>query len=67
MVGVNGFTEGNEDAQPDLLEITLEQEMAQIKRLQAVRADRDDEAVRARAGDAARRGGRPRAATSCRR
>jgi len=47
MVGVTGFTEGNDDAQPDLLEITLEQEMDQIKRLQAVRADRDDEAVRA--------------------
>ena len=45
MVGVNGFTEGNEDSQP-ILEITLEQEMDQIKRLQAVRADRDDEAVR---------------------
>jgi methylmalonyl-CoA mutase N-terminal domain/subunit len=45
MVGVNRFTEGNEDAQPDLLEITAEQEMTQVKRLQAVRADRDGEAV----------------------
>ena len=27
MVGVTGFTEGNDDAQPDLLQITLEQEM----------------------------------------
>jgi methylmalonyl-CoA mutase N-terminal domain/subunit len=47
MVGVTGFTEGNEDAQPDLLQITFEQEMAQIKRVQAIRADRDDDAVRA--------------------
>ena len=47
MVGVNRFTEGNEDAQPDLLEITAEQEMTQIKRLQAVRADRNGEAVAA--------------------
>src|SRR3712207_7769965 len=47
MVGVNRFTEGNEDAQPDLLEITAEHEMAQVKRLQAVRADRDGDAVAA--------------------
>ena len=57
MVGVNGFTEGNEDSQPDL-EITLEQEMDQIKRLQAVRADCDDEAVRV-ALATLRRGDRP--------
>ena len=47
MVGVNAFTEGNGEAQPDLLEITMEQEMTQVKRLQAVKADRNDEAVRA--------------------
>jgi methylmalonyl-CoA mutase N-terminal domain/subunit len=47
MVGVNAFTEGNEDGEPDLLEITPEQEMAQVKRLQAVKADRNDDAVRA--------------------
>ena len=46
VVGVNAFTEGNEDAQPDLLQITSEQEMQQIKRLQAVKADRDSDAVR---------------------
>jgi methylmalonyl-CoA mutase N-terminal domain/subunit len=46
MVGVNAFTEGNEDAQPELLEITSEQEMVQIKRLQAIKADRDNDAVR---------------------
>ncbi len=47
LVGVNSFTEGNGDAQPDLLQITGEQEMAQIKRLHAVKADRDDAAVAA--------------------
>ncbi|MEA3216741.1 MAG: methylmalonyl-CoA mutase, N-terminal domain [Acidimicrobiia bacterium] len=46
MVGVNAFSEGNGDDEPDLLEITLEQEMAQIKRLQAVKADRNEDAVR---------------------
>ncbi|MCC6434733.1 MAG: methylmalonyl-CoA mutase [Acidimicrobiales bacterium] len=45
VVGVNAFTEGNEEAQPDLLQITSEQEMAQIKKLQAVKADRDNAAV----------------------
>ena len=45
MVGVNAFTEGNDEAQPELLEITMEQEMSQIKRLQAVKADRNDRAV----------------------
>ena len=45
MVGVNRFTEGNDEAQPDLLEITAEHEMTQVKRLQAVRADRNEEAV----------------------
>ncbi len=47
VVGVNAFTEGNGDAQPDLLQITSEQEMSQIKRLQATKADRDANAVRA--------------------
>ncbi len=47
VVGVNAFTEGNRDAQPDLLLITSEQEMSQIKRLQATKADRDANAVRA--------------------
>jgi methylmalonyl-CoA mutase, N-terminal domain len=45
MVGVNRFTEGSDEAQPDLLEITAEHEMTQVKRLQAVRADRNEEAV----------------------
>jgi methylmalonyl-CoA mutase N-terminal domain/subunit len=47
VVGVNRFTEGNEDNSLDLLQITPEQEQQQIKRLQAVRADRDSDAVAA--------------------
>ncbi len=46
VVGVNAFTEGNGEAQPDLLQITMEQEMLQVKRLQAVKADRNGESVR---------------------
>jgi len=45
VVGVNRFTEGNDDRDLDLLQITHEQERQQIKRLQAVRTDRDSEAV----------------------
>jgi methylmalonyl-CoA mutase N-terminal domain/subunit len=45
VVGVNRFTEGNEDDELEILQITAEQEQQQIKRLQAVRADRDDERV----------------------
>ncbi|MCU0271475.1 MAG: methylmalonyl-CoA mutase family protein [Acidimicrobiales bacterium] len=47
VVGVNEFTGGNEEDQPELLRITAEQEQTQVKRLQAVKADRDDDAVRA--------------------
>jgi methylmalonyl-CoA mutase N-terminal domain/subunit len=47
VVGVNRFTEGNDDEQLALLQITHEQEQQQIKRLQAVKADRDDAAVTA--------------------
>ena len=46
-VGVNAFTEGNEDDQIDLLKITNEDEQRQRKRLGAVRADRSDDAVAA--------------------
>jgi methylmalonyl-CoA mutase N-terminal domain/subunit len=46
-VGVNAFTDGNEDDDLDLLRITDEHERAQIKRLQAVKADRDTGAVSA--------------------
>ena len=45
VVGVNRFTEGNEDSPLELLQITPEQEQQQIKRVQAVRADRDSDAV----------------------
>jgi methylmalonyl-CoA mutase N-terminal domain/subunit len=45
VVGVNAFTDGNEESQPDLLQITQESEMSQIKRLHAVKADRDQAAV----------------------
>jgi methylmalonyl-CoA mutase, N-terminal domain len=46
VVGVNAFTEGSTDVALDILEITAEHEQAQIKRLQAVKADRDSDAVR---------------------
>jgi len=45
VVGVNRFTEGNEEDQIELLRITAEQEQTQIKRLQKVKADRDSDAV----------------------
>jgi methylmalonyl-CoA mutase N-terminal domain/subunit len=45
VVGVNAFTEGNEEDQIDLLQITAEQEQHQVKRLQAVKADRNADAV----------------------
>ena len=52
VVGVNAFTEGNDDDQLEILRITAEHEQSQIKRVQAVRADRDAENVAssARAG-----------------
>ncbi len=45
VVGVNAFTDGNDDAQPELLKITAEQEQQQVKRLSQVKADRDSDAV----------------------
>jgi methylmalonyl-CoA mutase N-terminal domain/subunit len=57
-VGVNAFTEGNEEDQIDLLKITHEDEQRQRKRLEQVKADRSESAVdaalarlRADAGD----------------
>ncbi len=47
VVGVNAFTEGNDEDQMDLLRITAEQEQQQVKRLGAVKADRDSAAVAA--------------------
>jgi methylmalonyl-CoA mutase N-terminal domain/subunit len=45
VVGVTGFAEGNDDAELDLLEITSEDESKQRKRLDAVRAERNQAAV----------------------
>ena len=51
IVGVNAFTDGNDEPQPALLKITAEQEQLQVKRLGAIRADRDsDQVARALAG-----------------
>ncbi len=47
VVGVNAFTDGNEDDQLPLLRITGEDEARQRKRLAEVRADRDGAAVAA--------------------
>ena len=46
IVGVNRFTEGNDDSDLDILQITNEDEARQIKRLHTVRHDRNDETVR---------------------
>jgi methylmalonyl-CoA mutase N-terminal domain/subunit len=45
VVGVNRFTEGNDDDALDVLEITNEDEARQVKRLDAVRHRRDAAAV----------------------
>jgi methylmalonyl-CoA mutase N-terminal domain/subunit len=45
MVGVNRFTEGNDEDEIELLEITNEDEERQIKRLDAVRNRRDQAVV----------------------
>jgi len=45
IVGVSDFTEGNDEGQIDILQITNEDEARQKKRLDTVRADRDEEAV----------------------
>jgi methylmalonyl-CoA mutase N-terminal domain/subunit len=45
VVGVNDFTEGNDDADLEILRITNADERKQVGRLQAVRQSRDDEAV----------------------
>jgi methylmalonyl-CoA mutase N-terminal domain/subunit len=47
IVGVTDFLEGSDEAPPPLLRIGAEVEERQLKRLAALRADRDDEAVRA--------------------
>ncbi len=45
VVGVNRFTEADDADEVEILRITAEHEQSQVKRLQAVKADRDDEAV----------------------
>ena len=45
IVGVNGFTEGNDEAQIPLLQITNEDETRQLKRLDEVRHRRDQTQV----------------------
>ena len=47
VVGVNRFTEGNDDDQIPVLRITNEDEARQLKRLDEVRARRNDDAVAA--------------------
>jgi methylmalonyl-CoA mutase N-terminal domain/subunit len=42
---VNGYTDGNDDDAIALLRITNEDEARQLKRLEAVRHDRDSDAV----------------------
>jgi methylmalonyl-CoA mutase N-terminal domain/subunit len=45
IVGVHGYTEGNDEAQMSLLQITNEDEARQLKRLDQVREHRDEAAV----------------------
>jgi methylmalonyl-CoA mutase N-terminal domain/subunit len=45
VVGVSGYTEGNDEDQIDLLQITNEDETRQLKRLDKVRTDRSQTAV----------------------
>ena len=45
IVGVSGYTEGNDETQIDILQITNEDEARQLKRLDQVRHDRDQARV----------------------
>jgi methylmalonyl-CoA mutase N-terminal domain/subunit len=45
IVGVSGYTEGNDESTLDILQITNEDEARQLKRLDQVRHDRDQAAV----------------------
>ena len=47
VVGVNRYTEGNEDSSMEILSITNEDEARQLKRLDTVKADRNQAAVSA--------------------
>jgi methylmalonyl-CoA mutase, N-terminal domain len=46
VVGVNDFTDGNDEEDLAILQITHEDEKRQLERLEKVREDRDDEATR---------------------
>ena len=59
VVGVNRFTEGNDEQLDDLLEITGEDEERQIKRLAAVKDSRDEAAVTAALGRLAAEAAQP--------
>jgi methylmalonyl-CoA mutase, N-terminal domain len=50
VVGVNRFTEGNDEDQIDILQITNEDEIRQIKRLESVRSQRSQASVDAALG-----------------
>ena len=50
VVGVNAFTEGNDEEPIDLLQITHEDEARQLKRLELIRHVRNGEAVQAALG-----------------
>ena len=66
VVGVNRFTEGNDEALDDLLEITNDDEERQIKRLAAVKHSRDEARRRRGPRPPGRRGRRSPTSTSCR-
>jgi methylmalonyl-CoA mutase N-terminal domain/subunit len=59
VVGVNRFTEGNDDDPLDILQITHEDEARQIKRLNTVRHGRDEAAVASALGRLAREAADP--------
>jgi methylmalonyl-CoA mutase N-terminal domain/subunit len=46
VVGVNRFTDGNDDAELELLQITNEDEARQLKRLNTIKQGRDETLVR---------------------
>jgi methylmalonyl-CoA mutase N-terminal domain/subunit len=59
VVGVNAFTEGNDDVQLDLLEITNEDEARQLKRLELIRHVRNGDAVTVALDELARQAADP--------
>ncbi|CAN5777567.1 methylmalonyl-CoA mutase family protein [soil metagenome] len=59
IVGVNRFTEGNDDDSIDLLKLTNEDEARQVKRLAAVRHERDQSSVDAALATLAREAADP--------